>query len=369
MKLLSSFKKELILATRSFYFYIELLFAVILLAVLLFAVPEHAKTMETRYLYLDLPEPAAAAMTDYLLREDLDGSLESVTLEAGGESFTAQLIHTDSEHLYILGSEAEVEKLADVKRNVGAVVSLDSDNRLHYKYYLQGYESQRLKNIISVLLNEDSDVLEQRFDAQPVRTLSAEAEPLNDRENALPPLLAFNCSLMGMFIMAAYVFLDKKEGVINAYAVTASSVSRYLLSKTFVIMLTAVVSGLIVVVPVMGFAVNYGLLLLLLLTSGFFGSVLGLLVASFYQNITKAFATIFLLLMLMMVPAIAYFLPGWSPAWVSFIPSDPIIKGFREILTPGGNALYALFASVGFLAAGAALFALTNVRFRRSLSI
>ena len=369
MKLLSSFKKELILATRSFYFYIELFLAVVLLAVLLFAIPEHGHTMETRYLYFDLPQPAAVAMTDYLLQEDLDGSLESVTLDAGGESFDAQMIETDSEYLYILGSEADVKQLADVKRNVGCVVSLDSGNQLHYKYYLQGYESQRLKNIISVLLNEDSGVMQQRFDSQPVRVLSTGVEPLNDRENALPPLLAFNCSLMGMFIMAAYVFLDKKEGVINAYAVTASSVSRYLLSKTFVIMLTAVVSGLIVVIPVMGFSVNYGLLLLLLLTSGFFGSVLGLLVASFYQNITKAFATIFLLLMLMMVPAIAYFLPGWSPAWVSFIPSDPIIKGFREILTPGGDVLYALLASAGFLVAGAALFALTNVRFKRSLSI
>ena len=369
MKLLSSFKKELILATRSFYFYIELGFAVILLALLLFAVPEHANTMETSYLYLDLSGQSAAAMTDYLLQEDLDGQMESVTLEAGKESFNAQLIQTDSEYLYLLGSEQDVVSLADAKRDVGCVISLDSDNQLHYKYYLQGYESTRLKNIISVLLNENSDVLQERFDAQPVRALSTGAEPLNDRQNALPPLLAFNCSLMGMFIMAAYVFLDKKEGVINAYAVTASSVSRYLLSKTFVIMLTAVVSGLIIVMPIMGFTINYGLLLLLLLTSGFFGSVVGLLLASFHENITKAFGTIFLLLMIMMVPAIAYFLPGWSPVWVSFLPSDPIIKGFREILTPGGDALYALLVSAGFLAGGSALFALTDLRFKRSLSI
>ena len=34
MKLLSSFKKELILATRSFYFYIEIGFTLVILAVL-----------------------------------------------------------------------------------------------------------------------------------------------------------------------------------------------------------------------------------------------------------------------------------------------------------------------------------------------
>jgi hypothetical protein len=369
MKLLSSFNKELILATRSFYFYIELLFALILLAVLLFAIPAQTTEVETRYLYLNMPGQAADAFTEILLQDDADGQTESVTLEAGNDSFDAELIQTDDELLYILGSEHAVVALADTQRHVGAVISLAGDNQLRYTYYLQGYESPRLRNLISVLLNVDADVLEQKVNAQPVTVLSSGSQPLNDKQNAIPPLLAFNCSLMGMFIMAAYVFLDKKEGVISAYAVTSSPVSHYLLSKTFVIILTALVSGLIIVLPVLGFSVNYGLLLLLLLTSGFFGSVLGLLVASFYQDIAKAFATIFLLLVVMMIPAIAYFLPGWNPAWVSFIPSDPIIKGFKEILLPGGDALYVLLASAGFLIGGAVLFALTNMRYKKSLSI
>ena len=37
---------------------------------------------------------------------------------------------------------------------------------------------------------------------------------------------------MGFFIIAAYIFLDKKEGVIKAYAVTPSPVWKYLLSKS-----------------------------------------------------------------------------------------------------------------------------------------
>ncbi len=369
MKLLSSFRKELILATRSFYFYIELLFALILLAVLLLAIPEQSTFVETRYLYLDMPGPAATAFTQHLLLDDTDGQPESVTLEAGSHRFDAALVETDNEQLYILGSEHAVVALADAHRHVGAVISLADDNRPRYTYYLQGYESPRLRNLISVVLNESADVLEQKVNAQPVTVLSPGSQPLNDRENAIPPLLAFNCSLMGMFIMAAYVFLDKKEGVISAYAVTSSPVSHYLLSKTFVILLTAVVSGLIIVLPVLGLSVNYGLLLLLLLTSGFFGSVLGLFVASFFQDITKAFGTIFLLLIVMMIPAIAHFLPGWNPAWVSVIPSDPVIKGFKEILLPGGDTVYALLASTGFLIGGAVLFALTNRRYTKSLSI
>ena len=81
MKLLNSFKKELILATRSFYFYIEIAFALVLLAVLLFAIPEHSQRIETRYLYLDLPQQAADIIRDSLLKEDTDGKIEKVTLD------------------------------------------------------------------------------------------------------------------------------------------------------------------------------------------------------------------------------------------------------------------------------------------------
>ncbi len=369
MKLLSSFKKELILATRSFYFYIELFFAVVLLAVVMFAIPEHSKVIQTEYVYLNIPEQIAIQLEERILGEDIDGKVEEVSLEAGEESFEAKLIETDEDKIYIVDSEEAVEKLADEKQNTGAVIFLGDDNQLHSKFYLQGYESARLKNLISVMMNAEMEKLNESVEAQQVKVLSSEYEPLNDRENALPPLVAFNSSLMGMFIMASYIFLDKKEGVITAYAVTASSVARYLLSKTMVMILVAVVSGLIAIMPIMGFSINYGLLLLLLITSGFFGSMVGFLIASIYKNIAKAFSTVYVLMILMMVPMIAYFLPGWNPVWVNFIPSDPLIKAFKEILMTGGDAVYALLVSAGFLVAGGLLFMMTNFRFKRTLSI
>lgn len=369
MKLFSSIKKELILATRSFYFYIEIAFALVLLAVLLFAIPEHSQMKETRYLYLDLPQQAADFVRDSLLREDTDGKIDDVTLEAGGQKYAAELVEKEAENIYILESEDIVRTLADTQANVGATVSLDANKELRYKYYLQGYESKRLKNLISVLHNINEDELEQSFDSQKVRLVATGYAPLNDRENAVAPLLAFNSCLMGMFVMAAYVFLDKKEGVIKAYAVTASSVAQYLMSKIFVVLLTATVSGLIVLVPVMGFKINYALILLLLLTASFFSSVVGLMIASFYKDITKAFGTIFFILILMMAPAISYFLPGWNPIWVQLIPSNPIIQGLKDVISAKGNMMYTLFASASFLVAGVLLFIITDKRFRKTLNL
>ena len=369
MKLLSSFKKELILATRSFYFYVEVLFAVVLLAVLLFAIPENFTAVQTEYMYLDMPEQAVEYYMDIVLEEDIDGKVEMVDIEADGEAFRATLVASEEANTYILDSEDDLCTLADTKQNLGIVVSLDDNNEIGFKYYLQGFESTRLKNLLAIISNINEDVLQDRYEAQEVRLMNAEYQPLNDRENTIPPMLAFNASLMGMFIMASYVFLDKKEGVIKAYAVTASSVSRYLLSKILVVMVTSVFSGLVVVMPIIGFHINYALLILLLITSGFFASVVGLLISSFYKDIAKAFGVIYFLIMLFMVPSISYFIPSWDPKWVTFIPTYPLIQAFKEIITQNGDAVYVLLASAGFLAAGVILFAATNVRFKRTLSV
>ncbi len=367
MKLLSSFKKELILATRSFYFYVEILLAFVVLAVVMFAIPEHSRPVETEYFSFDMPQPAAEYLMGDLIKDDIDGKYEDTSVSAAGQTFSAKLIETEDRKIYVVENEQAVKTIAENQMHIGVAVSI-ADGGPHYKYFLQGYESQRLKNLISAIFSESSDIVEQNYNSQQVRALSAGYEPLSDRENSLPPLLVFNCSLMGMFIMAAYVFLDKKEGVIKAFAVTTSPVSKYLLSKIFVILLTAVFSGLVVLIPVMGTKANYALAVPLLLTSGFFSSAAGLLLASFYRDISKAFGIIMLLLILMMLPAISYFMPGWNPLWVKLIPSDPMMQAFKESITVGGDALYTALVCTGLFAAGIVLFIVTNIRFKRTLS-
>lgn len=369
MKLLSSFKKELILASRSFYFYVELGFSLVILAVLLFAVPKNFDFTSTQYIYLDLPQEVREIYTDAILESNPDLESETVELKAEDETYDAQFIKTDDEEIYLVNSEEAVRKLAYSKQVVGAVIELDDNNQLYCRYYLQGYESTRLKNLLSILFNENMIVLEERIENQEVRPLTTGYEPLNDRENTLPPIIAFSSSLMGMFILASYIFLDKKEGVIKAYAVTSSPVWHYLMSKILVVLCTSVVSGLIIVMPIMGFRINYGLMLLLLLTSGFFASSLGLLIASFYDNFLKAFGVIYLSIILFMVPSIAYFIPGWDPIWIRVIPAYPLMQGFKEIILPNGDTVYALLVSAGFFAVGMILFGITNFRFKKTLSV
>jgi len=369
MKIFSSFKKELILASRSFYFYVELGFSLIILAVLLLAVPENFNTTATQYLYFDMPQAAKEIYIDTVLESEPGMESEMVGIEAEGKTYEAQLITTDGEEVYIVDSREALEKLAYEKQNPGAVIRLDDNNQLNFQYYLQGYESTRLKNLISIMFSKDIGTLEKLVEKQEVRYLTTGYESINDRENTIPPIISFSSGLMGMFILASYIFLDKKEGVIKAYAVTASPIWQYLISKIFVVLLTSIVSGLIIIMPVIGLRINYGLVLLLLLTAGFFSSSLGLLIASFYEDLMKAFGVIYLLVILLMVPAIAYFIPGWNPFWIKLIPTYPLMQGFKEIILPEGDITYPLLASAGFLAAGLVLFAFTNIRFKKTLSI
>ncbi|WBW95637.1 ABC transporter permease [Oceanirhabdus sp. W0125-5] len=369
MKLWHSFIKELKLSSRGFYFYVELFMAIILLVVLLFVIPKEFVSKSSEYLYFDLPEAMVNQYKEEILKEDLDGKAELVEIKSKKDTIKAEFYESSDTKLYVVKNKAQLIQLAETERPlVGAVISLNDEGKVHYEYYLQGYESERLKNLYRIIHNTDLNLIKDEIDKQEVRSLSTGYGQLNDRENVIPSFLTFNGSLMGLFIIAAYIFLDKKEGIIKAYAVTSSSVWQYLMSKVGVIITTTILSSLIIVIPVMGLKVNYLALLILLITSAFFASSLGLLVASFYKNMMQSFGAIYVLMIAMLLPNIAYFVPSWEPLWIKFIPTYPLIQGFKECIVENGDISYTLMASFGFLVVGLLLFILSNIRYKKTLT-
>jgi ABC-2 type transport system permease protein len=371
MKLWYSFTKELKLASRSFYFYIELFFAIIILVVVLYAIPENFNTRSTEYLYLDMPVEAKASFESRLLDEDTDNTAEEMEIKVKKDMIPVKYYETKDRDIYLANSEEDLVSLADSKKQLGAVIKLDVSTTpptTRYKYYLQGYETDRLKNLYKVIHNSNMATLEAAVENQEVRTLSSEYTVLSDREHTLPSLLTFNGSLMGMFIIAAYIFLDKEQGIIKAYAVTASTVWQYLMSKTLVITVTSIVTTAIIIIPVMGGKPDYLLMLLFLITTGFFASGIGLLISAYFRTMAKAFNAIYILMVAMMLPAIAYFIPGWEPFWIRLLPAYYIIQGFSEIIVKGGNIGYVLLLSLCFLAAGSVLFIWATAKHKKSLT-
>jgi hypothetical protein len=359
--------KELTIASRGLYFYIEVAMAFIMLLLLLFAVPEQFDSKANEYLYLDFPASIEESYINAF--EDLDGRPEAVTLKAGKNEIDALLYETADKRIYLLESEEDMVRLAENKHKIGAAVTMDEDDyEMHYTYYLQGNETGRVKSLLMFVHGQDDALLYSAAENQEIRSLANAGTELTDRENLLPVFLAFNGVLMGFFIIAAYIFLDKKEGVIKAYAVTPSPVWKYLLSKVMVLTTTMLLTSLVIIIPLMGMRINYLILLAFLIPTGLFASGLGLVIAGYYDSMVKSFGVMYLLMIGMMLPTLAYFTPSWDPLWLKFIPSYYIVFGFKEIFIRGDMG-FVLLIALGYLASAVLLFVWSNARFKRTLSV
>lgn len=371
MKLWHSFSKELTLSSKSWYFYIELGMAFVLLALLIFVVPDEFDKKGKTYYYLDLPELVKERFEKNLLEDDIDERIKIEEIDADGQLIELELYETDEAKIYLVDSKDKLDAISKSEGIPVVHVRVNENQQIIQSYYLQGYETDKLKNLLKVSSNQlaGHDVIKDFSDNMQVKKLYQNTEPLSDKENIIPVFLTFNGSLMSIFIIAAYVFLDKGEGIIKAYAITASSVWHYLLSKIGVIIVTSIITSLIITVPIMGLQANYLLLLMFLVTTGFFAASLGLLISSFFNDIIEAFGVMYLVIMIMILPNIAYFAPTWDPNWVKMIPSYVMLQGYKEIISVGGNIIYVLLASLAFTMFGMGIFILATHRFKKTLSL
>jgi hypothetical protein len=274
MKLWYSFTKELKLSSKGFYFYIEILMAVIIITVLLVFIPEEIKSVSDEYLMLDMPATVEDQFLSPILSSDIDGQIETVELELDDEMIEVRLIESDEQRIYLIDDRDDLIELTKKDRpNASAYISGDDITKLKYEYYIQGYESERLQNLYMIIHSEDIMTISNLAQDQKVVALNENYDNLNSRESALPALLTFNGSMMGLFIIAAYIFLDRQQGVIKAYAVTASKVWHYLMSKVLVLMTVTTLTTLVIVISVMGFRANFLMILLLELLPALFREV------------------------------------------------------------------------------------------------
>ena len=344
MKLLYSFLKDMQLSLKSFYIYMEIGIAFVFVAILLFVVPEKVEPKITVYAHLDLPETYLATAADSLSRDGYD--------------------------IRMLSSREEVEaELSDDRGSVGLVVSLDGP-KIVYDYILQGYENEKFKNIIKASIEgKFARMLPDFQDVTTVRTIEGNTERLSIRLNILPVYLALNAAFMGLFIIAAYIFLDKEEGTIKAFAVTPAKVWHYLVGKMGVMLVTGLLSGLIATAFIAGRKAHYFHLVILLISLNAFGSTLGLFISSFFNTMTKAMGWLYISVIVLAFAAVSYYMPAFSPLIIRLLPSYPMLFAFRETLYEVVNLRYVYTTVAGFSALAVVFFLLSNYRFKKTLTV
>ena len=343
MRLYHSFVKEMKVSFRSFYIYIEFVMALIIILVMIFVLPEDFT-----------PDLKAALYIDDFVESQLDpADLEELQDES--------VIRVDDKSL-ISGHVAE-------DRNTFGVAIYYENEKVVYDITLQGYESDRYKNLVTKAVQfgmaEDLELYEPKS-----QILKLEENPgeLSDRMNMLPIFIAINSSLMGLFIIAAYIFIDKDEGTIQAFAVTPARVWEYLMSKVGILLATCLVTTMITTIVVAGMKVNYPSLILLLITTNFFGTALGLYISSFYDTLMKAMGALYVVIMILAAAVVAYVVPGFSPLIVRLLPTYPMLYAFREVFLERPDYLYIVMVSGLFLVLGAIFFAMANVRFKKTIT-
>jgi ABC-type multidrug transport system permease subunit len=342
MKLFSTFLKDLKLSFRSFYIYIEIIMAVIFIAVLLFVVPENFTAEGKVFVYLD--------------SEARIGQLEQLESLPAGVSF--------------VDSDTALRKSLEENRDATGLIVSAENNRLHFEFVLQGYESEQIRNIlqkqfVAPMLSAMPEYKENIV----VTNLTASAEKLPDRINILPVLLILNSAFVGLFTIAAYLFMDKEEGTIKAIAVTPARVWQYLLSKVGVMLVTGIATGSLVVLSIAWNHVNYGHFLVLMFCFNLFGSALGLFIASFYDTLTKALGSLYILILILSLTSVSYFMPSFSPRLITWLPSYPMLFAMRETLLQKPDIQYIYSWALIFAAISTVLFLLADRRYKRTITI
>lgn len=343
MRLLTSFLKDLKVSFKTFYIYIEIMMALIIVLVLLFVVPENFSSSAKAFIYLD----------PLLLETPLGQELSSAVMD----------------DVVLVENKEDIPRLMEEDRSsVGAAIIVE-DGKMVYDITLQGYESQRFRNVIEKALTVDAIRQLPDYESKvSLLTLEEDSQRLSDRINMLPVFLVVNSAFMGLFIIAAYIFMDKDEGTIRAFAVTPSRVWEYLLSKAGIILVTGLITGLLTTVLVAGFKVHYLHLIVLLVISNLFGSAVGLFISSFYDNIIKAMGALYITIITFAFATISYYLPSFTPLVIRILPSYPMLFAFREVFLDSPDLSY-VYTYVGvFLVLAVVFFILANERFKKTLT-
>ncbi len=340
MKLWASILKDIKLSMKNYYTYILLAFVAAFVITSVYLIPDEFKNEPPVYVYVDAEGP----MADFVLGEMRE------------------------DEMVIIESRDEIINNMKEKRNSIGLNIFVNNNKMVMEFITQGYESDRLKDIMEAHIMGWA-AIEAGYEPNSFVTILESNNPnIPVNKGMLPVFLVMESAFMGLFMIAAYIYQDKEEGTIKAYAVSPATIWQYLLSKVVVFILFGWVSGLLATILIMGLNIQYLQFMLLLTAASIVGSMLGLIVAGIFDSFIKAMTGIFVLVFILGLTVVSYYMPSFSPIYIKVLPTYPMLFAFREVLFPTGNSGLVYTNVLGYLAASAVLFFIANKVHEKSLA-
>lgn len=317
------FKKDLILGIKDVFILLELGFAVFVVLLLLFVIPENIEKDKTAYIY-----DATTLVKNFVYSTD-----ESVEVQRRKGSH-----YVDSREEVIKGMEED--ELA-----VGLIITEKKNGTYRVEFLTQPYTKNSIVQDVELEMEDLMSILKPPGGIYPpdvyksVKVSSLQQGlrdelPFNLR--LLPTILMYMVGILGLFAMVSLIGQERSDATIRALRVSPASMWEFLISKHLLLLATGFTTFSILYLPMMGFG-GYPEALLLIILTILMGSSIGAILGGLFDNPIGAILWVLLLMIVLSLPAISLFLPSFSPQWLKLIPSYHTLFGLDAVMFPDNN--------------------------------
>lgn len=341
------FKKDSMTAFRNYYLHIVIFVALLLVVIINFVIPEEATIEPSVYYYFEYQ----GEMNDAI--KDIIGEAE-----AGHDK------------IYQVDSQKEiVEKMKKNFNSLGLVIQ-EKNRKPTIRFIMQGHENEKVRNSLILAMKDDlNKTIREDIEIETtVLKKGIEVKKIPTNKNVLPMFILMDPALLGFILIAVLVFMEKEEGTIKAYMVSPGRVPEYLVSKIVLMLILGWISTTIVTVPVVGFNGDYISLFVIVGLGSIFGSSLGLILASFFDDISQAMIWTVIISVLFTLPFVSYFVPSFAPAYIKILPTYPLLFAIREAVFPSGNTGIIYSTMLTFVVLSLISYVVAILVYRRNLA-
>lgn len=310
-RFINLFMQDMMVAFRNYFHYVILFLAFVMIIVINFAIPNQVKLTPNEVFFDNSEEKV---LEQYIKKQGI------------------------SEDRIFNSREALENEVNKNNNSIGIVMEGNLDNP-KFTVIHQGTESPEIINVLDATIEETLNILKgtvKTFNYH-IEYLRPKSSPIPFNKSVIPIMLLTEAIMLGFLLIAVMVFQEKEEGSVRAYRITPSGILEYILSKSCVNVLLALVYSVLVILFTIGPNANYPSILLIIALSSFLMTLVGLSVSVFFRNLQEFLFVGVFIIAVAGLPLMSYMNPSFSPNFFTWFPSYPVLFGIREVLFPTGK--------------------------------
>jgi len=183
----------------------------------------------------------------------------------------------------------------------------------------------------------------------PVEILDTQIEAIPFNLRMSPIFICFEALITGFILGGALMLAEKEDGTVNVLRISPTGTMRYLVSKSLLFSIIGTLYATLICVFTIGFDISWGIFLPLAFFGTLIFTLIGLAYTTLFKEMSGWFFSMALLLSINMLPVISFTSPAFSPLWMKFIPSYPILFAFEKALFGGTqDVMYTILSIAGW---------------------